>query len=40
LKNWLVVKDWNGKTRCQTRSHQKAKKPYNAIKDNQNAVIR
>jgi hypothetical protein len=38
-QNWLVVKEWSEKTRYQTKSHQKAKKLYNAITDNSNGVM-
>jgi hypothetical protein len=37
--NWLVVKDWDEKTRYQTATHQKAKQLYNAITDNANGVM-
>ena len=38
-KNWLVVNNWNEKSRYQTTSHQKAKKLYAAITDKPDGVM-
>ena len=38
-KNWLVVKDWNEKSRYKTTSHQRAKRLYEAITNKQYGVM-
>jgi hypothetical protein len=38
-RNWLIVKDWNEKSRYETVTHHRAKKLFNAVADNVNGVM-